>query len=129
MLHQLAKRTGLPNVIHWHLGRKLVFRTGLELGIPNPIMKLLLGKSVPMSDGTYYAEGINLKPDSDKLHQTIRLFPKTTNGQTKQTIEVIMEVLRAIVEDKMKEHGFGIDVALGEPAPVDWKQLYKKLKQ
>jgi site-specific recombinase XerD len=92
MLHQLAKRTGLPNVIHWHLGRKLVFRSGLELGIPNPIMKLLLGKSVPMSDGTYYAEGINLKPDADKLHEVIRLFPKQTNGRVTKLEQVILDL-------------------------------------
>lgn len=93
MLHSIVRRAGLPNNIHWHLGRKLVFRTGLELGIPNPNMKLMLGKSVPMSDGTYYAESIDLKPDADKLHQTIRLFPSNGNGKNHVKIEALEQAV------------------------------------
>ncbi|MCJ7635091.1 tyrosine-type recombinase/integrase, partial [Candidatus Bathyarchaeota archaeon] len=104
MLQELGRRAGLTNNIFFHLGRKLVFRTGLELGIPNPNMKLLLGKSVPISDGTYYAENINLRPDFDKLHQTIRLFPTNGNGRVsslQESVDLLMKVLRRMIDKEM----------------------------
>jgi site-specific recombinase XerD len=124
MLHALVKRAGLPNNIHWHLGRKLVFRTGLELGIPNPNMKLMLGKSVPMSDSTYYEQGINLKPDADKLHNVIRLFakPQVVNGEARKLLDTVFQVLRSLVEDKLKEQGM-----LKKTKPIDWNEIYQRL--
>ena len=92
MLKALAKRAGLTGNIHWHLARKLIFRTGLELGIPNPNIKCLLGKANPISDGTYYEQEIDLKPDADKLHETIRLFPKNGNGRVGKLEQVILDL-------------------------------------
>jgi integrase len=124
MLSELCKRAGIQH-INWHSGRKLVYRTGLELGIPNPNMKLMLGKSVPMSDGTYYEQGINLKPDADKLHQVIRLFPANGNGRIdniQTALDTVMQVLRGLMEDKLREKGL-----VKRTKPIDWEKLNESL--
>jgi integrase len=125
MLSELCKRAGVAH-IHWHQGRKLVYRTGLELGIPNPNMKLMLGKPVPISDGTYYEQGINLKPDADKLHKVLSLFPKPNGNGRIDNIQValntVMEVLRGLMEDKLREKGL-----MKRTKPIDWQKLYESI--
>jgi len=92
LIRALAKRAGLTATIHWHLGRKLAYRTGLELGIPNPVMKFFLAKQNPMSDQTYY-EGMNLKPYADQLHKALKLFPPTNgNGNVTKLKEAYLAV-------------------------------------
>ena len=130
MLKALCKRAGIRDM-HWHQGRKLAFRTGLELGIPNPNMKLLLGKSVPMSDGTYYAENINLKPDADRLHAVLRLFPKTSNGngKTKEALDTIMKVLRNLVEQEMIRQGIQFKRNFKPETETDWVTILQQLEE
>ena len=90
-IRQLAKRAGLTSTVHWHLGRKLAYRTGLELGIPNPVMKYFLGKSNPMSDQTYY-EGMDLKQYADQLHAALKLFPPNGNGKVTKLETIVLEL-------------------------------------
>jgi integrase len=89
LIRALAKRAGLTSTIHWHLGRKLAYRTGLELGIPNPVMKMFLGKANPMADQTYY-EGMSLAEYADQLHKALKLFPVNGNGKVSKLEETMM---------------------------------------
>lgn len=90
LIHSLTKRAGLNANIHWHLGRKLFFTTGLELGIPNPNLKRMLGKANPQADETYY-QNLDLKPNADQLHKVLKLFPITNgNGKVSHLEEIVM---------------------------------------
>jgi len=94
MLHALAKRAGLSNMIHWHTARKLVLRTCAELGISSWSAKMLVGKSIPMSDATYL-EGVKLVEDFNKTREVLRLFPKSnpqTNGKIKDLENALSQV-------------------------------------
>lgn len=91
LIRELAKRAGLTATVHWHLGRKLAYRTGLELGIPNPVMKFSLGKANPMSDQTYY-EGMNLSEYADQLHKVLKLFPSNGNGRVGKLEDLVLSL-------------------------------------
>jgi integrase len=123
-LKKLVERAGITNhgLFRWHTGRKLFLRTCAELGISSWSAKLMCGKSIPASDDTYVHDA-ELKGDFLKISKVLRLFPKpVANGQTKQMLDVVFQVLRTLVEDKMKENGL-----MKITIPIDWQTIYEKL--
>lgn len=132
ILKGLVKRAGVVNhgLFRWHTGRKLFLRSCAELGISSWSAKLMCGKSIPASDDTYVHDA-ELKNDFTKLSNTLRLFPKTTAESTdlKKSIDLIFQVLRSLVEDKLKEEGFKADSAIPLKSKTQWQKLYKQLTQ
>jgi hypothetical protein len=105
-LKAIAKRSGIQASIHWHLGRKLAPRTASELGLNQWCAKLLVDKSIP-ADIMTYIQGVQLKNDFLKLSNVLRLFPKTqvVNGEARKMLDTVFQVLRTLVEDKLKQQG------------------------
>lgn len=122
-LKAIAKRAGLQASIHWHLGRKLVLRTASELGLNQWCAKLLVGKSVP-ADIMTYIQGVQLQNAFVKLSNVIRLFPKpqAVNGEARKMLDSVFQILRSLVEDKLKEQGL-----MKKTKPVDWQAIYQQL--
>jgi len=106
-LRRLAEKAGLElhGRLTWHTGRKLVMRTGAELGLNIWNIKRLVGKSIPISDDTYLA-GIHLKEDFIKIHEVLKLerieTKKLTDLEdlTHLTAEALAELLRPIIKEK-----------------------------
>lgn len=125
MLKALVKRAGVQNhgSFRWHCGRKLVLRTAAELGINQWSAKMLVGKSVSPDIATYIS-GVQLKNDFIKLNNILRLFPKhpVVNGQARAMLDTVFQVLRALVEDKLKEQGM-----LKKTKVINWKEIYQKV--
>lgn len=125
---QLFERAGLSTnkILRWHTFRKLVLRTAVELGINTWSAKMLVGKSVPVDMSTYI-KGTNLKNDFIKLSSVLKLKPTYQgNGKTKQALDLIFEVLKNLVAEKLKHSG---DIALGiDLAPTDWESLYEQIR-
>jgi len=82
LLRSLAERAGvkLYGRLHWHSGRKLVMRTGGELGISPWIVKKMVGKSIPRSDDAYLSD-MNLKKGFLELKKLLKLDGRN-NGNT-----------------------------------------------
>ena len=109
-LRNLAKRAGiqLHGRLHWHCGRKLVMTTGAQLGLNTWIIKMLVGKSIEGSDDTYLDP--DLKEGFLKIHDVLKLKPKTVNGKlsnleedSKLFAEALWELAKPIVERKRLE--------------------------
>jgi hypothetical protein len=132
ILKSLVKRAGIQNhgSFRWHCGRKLVLRTSAELGINQWSAKMLVGKSVSPDIATYI-QGAQLRNDFIKLNNVLRLFPKSpvVNGQARQMLDTVFQVLRALVEDKLREQGIILKKGLTKKAvTIDWKELYKRIQ-
>jgi site-specific recombinase XerD len=105
ILKELFERAGLKasKILRWHCFRKLVLRTCAQLGVNSWSAKMLVGKAVSPDIATYIS-GIQLKNDFLKVSSILKLFPKPiVNGQNKQLLDTVFEVLRALVEDKLKD--------------------------
>jgi len=98
-LRSLAKRAGvqLHGRLHWHCGRKLVMRTGAELGISPWIVKRMVGKSIPKSDDTYLSD-MNLKEGFLKLNKVLKLKPTVANGRIGSVERLTQKICDAIAE-------------------------------
>lgn len=104
-LKTLAKRASVGQdgkSVHWHLGRKLVLRTGAELGLNQWSAKMLVGKAVSADIATYI-QGTNLKNDAAKLQNVLKLKKPATNG-TRSDVDKVMGALRLLIEDAMKRN-------------------------
>jgi site-specific recombinase XerD len=104
-LKTLAKRASVGQdgkLIHWHLGRKLVLRTGAELGLNQWSAKMLVGKAVSADIATYI-QGTNLKNDAAKLQSVLKLKKPVSNG-TRSDVDKVMGALRLLIEDAMKRN-------------------------
>ena len=128
-LRNLAKRAGihLNGRLTWHCGRKLLMRTGAELGLNAWNIKRIMGKSIPISDDTYLA-GLKLREDFIKLGNTLRLRPGTNkaNGRiTKLTeaVDLVLRVQRKMVLRELQKEQQGGDY-LG--VMVDYSRLSHK---
>jgi site-specific recombinase XerD len=124
ILKDLAERAGIKThgLFRWHIGRKLFLRTCAELGVNAWNAKIMCGKSVSVDIATYI-NGVQLKNDFIKVSNVLRLFPKpVANGQTKQMLDVVFQVLRNLVEDKLKEQGL-----MKKARPINWQAIYEKL--
>jgi hypothetical protein len=104
-LRNLAKRANiqLHGRLHWHCGRKLVMRTGAELGISPWIIKRMVGKSIPKSDDTYLSD-MNLKEGFLKLSNVLKLKPNVANGRissverlAQKTCDTMAEYFKPII--------------------------------
>jgi hypothetical protein len=82
----------------------------------------MCGKAVSVDIATYI-NGVQVKNDFIKVSNVLKLFPKpVANGQTKQMLDVVFQVLRNLVEDKLKEQG-----VMSRTRPVNWQAIYEKL--
>jgi len=103
-LKDLARRAAakLHGSLHWHCGRKLVMRTGAELGISPWIVKRMVGKSIPKSDDTYLSD-VNLRDGFLKLRDVLKL-KAIDNGRVsvvKQQVEMFKEALTSVEKENM----------------------------
>jgi len=98
-LRNLAKRAGiqLHGRLHWHCGRKLVMRTGAELGISPWIIKRMVGKSIPKSDDTYLSD-MDLREGFLKLSNVLRLKANVANGRVGSVERLAQKICDAIAE-------------------------------
>jgi len=98
-LRNLAKRASiqLHGRLHWHCGRKLVMRTGAELGISPWIIKRIVGKSIPKSDDTYLSD-MDLKEGFLKLSNVLKLKPNAANGRVGSVERLAQKICDAIAE-------------------------------
>jgi integrase len=101
-LKNLASRAGiqLHGRLHWHCGRKLVMRTGAELGISPWIVKKMVGKSIPKSDDTYLSD-TDLREGFLKLSAILKLKSKTVNGKISD-IEELSKICSEAVAEVLK---------------------------
>jgi integrase len=145
-LKNLAKRAciQLHGRLHWHCGRKLVMRTGAELGISPWIIKRFVGKSIPRSDDTYLSD-MDLKEGFLMLSSVLKLKPKTVNGKVSSLeedgrlfAEALWELVKPIVEKKRLEkltqraQGGRVDLMEMEPMPTDPREglkLFLKMRR
>jgi integrase len=122
----LVKRAGIANhgLFRWHTGRKLFLRTCAELGISSWSAKLMVGKSIPASDDTYVHDA-ELRKDSIKVSNVLKLFPvaPSTQSDVQKTLDTVMEVLRALMEDACKQKGL-----LKKTRTRDWLKLYEAIQ-
>jgi hypothetical protein len=103
-LRSLAERAGvkLYGRLHWHSGRKLVMRTGGELGISPWIVKKMVGKSISRSDDAYLSD-INLKNGFIELKKVLKLEGRN-NGNTsamKQELDNFKIALTSVEKENM----------------------------
>ena len=100
-------------------------RTCAELGVSSWSAKLMCSKSIPASDDTYVHDA-ELRKDFFKISNVLKLFPVTasTTSDVQKTLDTVMEVLRALMEDACRQKG----LMKTRPKPVDWIGLYEKLK-
>jgi hypothetical protein len=84
----------------------------------------MVGKSIPPSDDTYVHDA-ELRKDFIKVSNVLKLFPVAPSIQSdvQKTLDVVMETLRALMEEKLKEKGL-----LKKTNPRDWLELYEQLK-
>lgn len=122
----LQKRAGIVNhgLFRWHTGRKLFLRTCAELGISSWSAKLMVGKSIPASDDTYIHDA-ELRKDFIKVSNVLKLFPValSTQSDVQKTLDTVLEVLRALMEDACKQKGL-----LKRTKPANWLELLEKLE-
>lgn len=114
--------------IKFNLLRKFTFSTLQRYGMTESESRVCVGKTVSPDILTYL---INLKDTLlekfKKSYHGLTLLKSNGNGRIdniQTALDTVMEVLRALVEDKLKEKGVmrKLDVQ-----PVDWNQLYEKL--
>jgi len=98
-LRNLAGRASiqLHGKLHWHCGRKLVMRTGAELGISPWIIKRMVGKSIPKADDTYLSD-MDLKEGFLKLSNVLKLKPSVANGKISSVERLAQKICDAIAE-------------------------------
>ena len=104
LLRSLAERSGIKlyGRLHWHSGRKLVMRTGGELGISPWIVKKMVGKSIPRSDDAYLTD-INLKTGFLELKKLLKLEARN-NGNVnavKQELDNLKNALTSVEKENL----------------------------
>jgi len=103
-LRSLAERAmvKLYGRLHWHSGRKLVMRTGGELGISPWIVKKMVGKSIPRSDDAYLTD-INLKTGFLKLKKVLKLEARNNGNVTavKQELDNFKSALTNLEKENL----------------------------
>jgi integrase len=128
-LQSLQKKAGIESngkVFGWHIGRKLFLRTCAELGIISWNAQMMCGKAVDKSIATYI-NGVQLKNDAKKVHNVLRmeLVAPSTTSDVQKTLDIVMDTLRALMEDKLREKGM-LRMSRFVKA-VDWNEIYQRL--
>ena len=126
-IQRLAKKAQIKikGNLRWHVGRKLVLRTGAELGINMWSLKALTGKTIS-ADMATYLEGLKLKDDFIKLHSVLRLKTSKANGRVNTLVEatdLVLRVLRKMCLKELQKEGYATGV-LG--VKVDYSRLSHK---
>jgi len=103
-LRDLAGRADikLHGSLHWHCGRKLVMRTGAELGISPWIVKKMVGKSIRKSDDTYLTD-MDLKDGFLRLKEVLKL-KAVENGRVsavQEELGVMKETLSSLEKENI----------------------------
>jgi len=103
-LRSLAERAvvKLYGRLHWHSGRKLVMRTGGELGISPWIVKKMVGKSIPRSDDAYLSD-MTLKKGFINLKNVLKLEGKNNRRVTavEQQLAILTDALNSVERENM----------------------------
>ena len=99
-LQSLQKRAGIKakGRFGWHIARKLFLRTAAENGVTSWNAKMLIGKSVDKSIGTYI-NGVLLRKDACKVLKVLLMKPpKTSAGDPTitQALDLVFKVLRKL---------------------------------
>jgi hypothetical protein len=84
----------------------------------------MCGKAIPASDDTYVHDA-ELKKGFIKLSNVLRLLPKiaaNSSNNMKQALDTMMQSLRSLVEDKLKEQDL-----MKKTKPIDWQEIYEQL--
>ncbi|MGV9103458.1 MAG: hypothetical protein ACOC3C_05025 [Candidatus Thorarchaeota archaeon] len=104
-LKNLAQKAGIKTHgnLTWHCGRKLVMRTGAELGLNIWNIKRMVGKSIPISDDTYLT-GLKLREDFIKFSEVLRLKPRINRvGNIEELTQILAEVVADLIRPKLRE--------------------------
>lgn len=120
----------------WHIARKLFMRTCAENGVTSWNAKLMVGKSVDKSVGTYI-NGVRLKKDALKVMNVLRMEPAKTNGRIlkiTEAVDLVLRVLRkmALRELEMEQRTLGYLGVLRDYSRLSHKEVleeYLKLKK
>jgi site-specific recombinase XerD len=114
--------------IKFNLLRKFTFSTLQRFGMTESESRVCVGKTVSPDILTYL---INLKDTLvqkfKKAYVGLSLVKSNGNGRIdniQTAVNTVMDVLRSLVEDKLREKGMiiGVDVK-----PIDWNEIYQKL--
>lgn len=133
VLRDLTSRAGikLHGNLHWHCGRKLVMRTGAELGLSPWIVKRMVGKSIRKSDDTYLTD-MDLKDGFLKLKEVLKL-EAMENGQVsavQQELGVLKEALTSVEKENITlktriENLQNVTVKQEEEIKKLWREVWR----
>ena len=85
----------------WHIARKLFLRTCAENGVISWNAKLMVGKAVDKSIGTYI-NGVSLRKDACKVLKVLLMEPpKTKVGDPTivEALDLVLKVLRKMLHN------------------------------
>jgi len=120
----------------WHIARKLFLRTCAENGVTSWNAKLMVGKAVDKSIGTYI-NGVSLMKDAAKILNVLRMEPSKTTKEMStvvQAVDLVLRVLRkmALRELEMEQRTSGYLGVLRDYSRLSHKEVleeYLKLKK
>jgi hypothetical protein len=104
MMTVACKTAGFEKRINQHLFRKLWITQAINLGLSEPIVKILSFKSVDKSLLTYMLDRNDLKDSWKKVIDSLPLEPKNGNGRVtniEEALDLVMKTLRKMIEKEM----------------------------
>lgn len=125
MMAKVCQIAGMPQRLNQHLWRKLFISKAIDLGISEMIWKILTFKKVPISDGTYFLNGSELRTYWEKIVTGIPL-EKKTNGKANQTdVDMIAKALARMIKRELDQQTPSIGLGLiVEKAPMETIKEY-----
>jgi hypothetical protein len=112
--------------VKFNLLRKFTFSTLQRFGMTESESRVCVGKTVSPDILTYL---INLKDTLlakyRKAYVGLTLVKSNGNGRIdnlQTAVNTVMDVLRSLVEDKLREKGM-----MKKTKPIDWNEIYQKL--
>ena len=98
----------------WHIARKLFLRTCAENGVISWNAKLMVGKAIDKSIGTYI-NGVSLRKDACKVLKVLLMEPPKANVETSTVIEALDLVFKVLRTMCLKE------LEIEQQASVIWE--------
>jgi hypothetical protein len=86
----------------WHIARKLFLRTCAENGVTSWNVKLMVGKAVDKSIGTYINR-LSLMKDASKVLNVLRIEPSKTTKEMSTVVQAVDLVLRVLRKMALRE--------------------------
>ena len=86
----------------WHIARKLFLRTCAENGVTSWNAKLMVGKAVDKSIGTYINR-LSLMKDASKVLNVLRIEPSKTTKEMSTVVQAVDLVLRVLRKMALRE--------------------------